>query len=192
MKHIFFVRHAQPDYNCKVDATRPLTEKGRADSLLVARFLQGEEIGAVYSSPYERCVETVRPFAEQVNLPIVLADDFRERKIDDEWIEDFSAFAKRQWQDFTFKLAGGESLAEVQKRNVERLTLLLQQEKAENIVIGTHGTALATILHYYDPAFGEEGFQKLRPLTPCVIKVSFTDTGEYCGRELLFQISQQE
>ena len=192
MKRIFFVRHAQPDYTHKEDASRPLTEKGMRDSYMLADFLQSKKIGAVYSSPYKRCVDTVRPFAEKVNLPITVANEFRERKIDDEWIEDFSSFAKRQWEDFSFKLAGGECLAEVQQRNVERLALLLQEEAAENIVIGTHGTALATILHYFDPAFGEEGFQNLRPLTPCVVRVNFSEQGAYAGREVEFFIPPAE
>ncbi|WP_277935312.1 hypothetical protein [Parablautia muri] len=49
-------------------------------------------------------------------MEIKLIDDFRERKIKNEWIEDFNGFCKKQWEDFNFKLSKGESLLEVQRR----------------------------------------------------------------------------
>ncbi len=48
-------------------------------------------------------------------------DDFRERKIDNVWIEDFNGFCKQQWSDFNYKLTDGESLNEVQIRNIRAL-----------------------------------------------------------------------
>jgi len=35
------------------------------------------------------------------------------------WIEDFNSFAKKQWEDFDYKLSDGESLREVQNRNIK-------------------------------------------------------------------------
>lgn len=40
MTTIYFVRHAQPDYDWKDDITRPLTKKGLQDSKMVTEFLR--------------------------------------------------------------------------------------------------------------------------------------------------------
>ena len=40
MTRVYFVRHAQPEHNCKEDRTRPLTEEGKKDSAIVLDFLR--------------------------------------------------------------------------------------------------------------------------------------------------------
>lgn len=113
MTRAYFVRHAEPNYSNHDDALRELSPKGMQDRALVTAFLQDKQIDAVYSSPYKRAVDTVRDFAERYGHEIHTMDAFRERKVDSGWIDDFDAFARRQWEDFTFKLLDGESLQEV-------------------------------------------------------------------------------
>ena len=78
----------------------------------------------IVSSPYPRAKETIRPLAELLNLPILLEEDFRERKIGC-WVEDFNGYCKRQWEDFSYALPEGESLQQVQQRVVQALEVLL-------------------------------------------------------------------
>ena len=92
MTHLYYVRHAQPDYSVHDDLTRPLTEKGMRDCALVTDFLTDKSIDRVFSSPYKRAVDTVQPFAAQAHLPVTLIDDLRERRIDSVWIDDFESF----------------------------------------------------------------------------------------------------
>ena len=178
MTHIYFVRHAQPNYENHNDLTRELTAKGLADRKLVTAFLRDKEIHAVLSSPFLRSVDTVKEFADEAGLPISLVEDFRERQVDSGWIEDFNAFARRQWADFTYKLSDGECLAEVQQRNISALNTVLRDYRDKNVVIGSHGTALSTIVNYYDPSFGYDAFESIRGLMPWV--VHFTFEGEKC------------
>ena len=86
MTHLYYVRHAQPDYSVHDDLTRPLTEKGMRDCALVTAFLADKSIDRVFSSPYKRAVDTVQPFAAQAHLPITLIDDLRERRIDSDFV----------------------------------------------------------------------------------------------------------
>lgn len=44
-----------------------------------------------------------------------------------------------------------------------------------NIVIGSHGTALSTIINYYDKSFGYNDFEKIRFLMPWIVEFSFED-----------------
>ena len=72
----------------------------------------------MFSSPYKRSKDTIQEFADMKNLEIFLIEDFRERKIDSVWIEDYNSFSKKQWEDFSYKLSDGECLEEVQSRNI--------------------------------------------------------------------------
>lgn len=53
---------------------------------------------------------------------------------------------------------------------------VLKDFKNKNIVIGSHGTALSTIINYYDKSFGYENFEKIRTLMPWIVKFTFQDT----------------
>ena len=128
MTTVYFVRHAQPNYENHDDMLRELTAKGLEDRKLVTRFLADKNVDVVLSSPFLRSVDTVRDFADTNGLKIGIVEDFRERRIDSVWIEDFNGFCKAQWADFNYKLSDGESLGEVQKRNVAALNKVLEEQ----------------------------------------------------------------
>lgn len=173
MTKVYFVRHCEPNYNNRDDMLRELTAKGMADRELVTQFLSDKNITVVLSSPYKRAVDTVAHFAESKDLNIEIVDDFRERRVDSVWIEDFVAFSKAQWDDFDYKLSDGESLNEVQVRNISALKKMLEKYKDKNIAIGTHGTALSTIINYFDNTFGYEDFEKIRTIMPWIVEMTF-------------------
>ncbi len=143
------------------------------DRELVTQFLSDKNIDVVLSSPYKRAVDTVAHFADNKGMNIEIVDDFRERKVDSVWIEDFKAFSKAQWADFDYKLSDGESLQEVQNRNISALKNILEKYKDRNIVIGSHGAALSTIINYYDKLFGYEDFEKIRTIMPWIVEFTF-------------------
>lgn len=189
MTRIYFVRHAQPNYDNHDDFFRELTKKGMEDRKLVTEFLKDKNIDVVLSSPYRRAVDTVRHFADKHSLQIRTIDDFRERKIDSEWIEDFQGFAKRQWEDFSYKLSDGETLGEVQRRNISALNQVLREYEGKNIVIGSHGTALSTIINYFVPEFGFAEFEKIRGIMPWVVYFEFE--GIECKRCVSYDLFQE-
>lgn len=175
MTTIYFVRHAEPNYENHDDMLRELTAKGLQDRELVTDFLQDKNIDVVLSSPYHRSIDTVRHFAEKNALDITVVEDFRERKIDSVWIEDFNAFCRQQWEDFSYKLSDGECLKEVQERNIAAINKVLEEYKGKNIVVGSHGTALSTIINYYDKAFGHAEFNAIKGLMPWIVQFDFED-----------------
>ncbi len=173
MTKVYFVRHAEPNYNNRDDMSRELSTKGLVDRELVTQFLSDKNIEVVLSSPFKRAVDTVAHFADSKGLNIEIIDDFRERKVDSVWIEDFTAFSKAQWADFDYKLSDGESLNEVQNRNISALKNVLKKHKDRNIVIGSHGTALSTIINYFYNSFGYEDFEKIRTVMPWIVEFTF-------------------
>lgn len=175
MTTIYFIRHAEPNYENHDDSLRELSEKGLRDRKLVTKFLLDKNIDAVLSSPYRRAVDTVADFAETVGLDVLLIDGFKERWIAGEWIEDFASFCRKQWSDFKYKLPDGESLEEVQMRNILALERVLELYAGKNIVVGSHGTALSTIINYYDNSFGHAEFEKIKGLMPWIVKFIFDE-----------------
>lgn len=176
--NVYFIRHAEPNYDNHDDMTRELSEKGLKDRVLVTEFLKDKQIDAVLSSPFKRAVDTVRDFAEKSGLEIEVVEVFRERRIDNCWIEDFKGFCKKQWEDFNYKLSDGECLQEVQARNIAALKDVIKRYEGKNLVVGSHGTALSTIINFYDKSFGYAQFEEIRGLMPWVVQVSFD--GDVC------------
>ena len=72
MTTVFFVRHAEPNYNNHDDLTRELSAKGLQDSYLVTIFLQSKGIDIIFSSPYKRALDTISDFAQKSALEIHL------------------------------------------------------------------------------------------------------------------------
>ena len=173
MTNIYFVRHAEPNYNNHNDMTRELSPKGMRDRELVTAFLADKQVDIVLSSPYKRAVDTVAHFASLRDLPITTIADFRERKVDSSWIDDFEAFTRNQWADFNYKLTDGETLSEVQKRNIVALQEVIRQHEGKNVVIGSHGTGLSTIINHFVPQFGIEEFTRIKSIMPWIVHFSF-------------------
>lgn len=188
MTSIYFVRHAQPEHSWEEDATRPLTIDGVSDSKKVTAFFANIAIDYFYSSPYKRSVDTI--YACSVNHKKNIRTDirFRERQKGIEG-NNHGMFQKR-WADFDFCEENGESLKAVQKRNIEALKEVLHNHKDENIVIGTHGTALSTILNYFEPVYGCNDFLRIIDYMPYVIRLDFVDE-TYIGKEELLIIEKE-
>lgn len=177
MTKIYYVRHAEPNYKNYNDSLRELTPKGRKDVKLVTEFLADKDIDLIVSSPYKRAIDTIGDFAKKVSLDIKIEDDFRERKVGDDWLKVFPAYAHRQWSDFYYKLENGECLQEVQDRNIRALKKLLDENKGKNIVIAGHGTALSTIINYFDKSYGYENFMAMVDKMPWIVEFDFDNEG---------------
>lgn len=171
MTKIYFVRHAQPEHAWEDDRTRPLTGEGRRDSAIVFEFLKDKHIDAFYSSPYKRSVDTIADSANFFGKDIITDEDLREREKGENG-NNHGMFHKR-WADHNYHEEGGESIAMVQKRNMRALTEILRDNIDKEVVVGTHGTALSTILNFYDKSFGCDDFLRIVDRMPYVIELDF-------------------
>jgi 2,3-bisphosphoglycerate-dependent phosphoglycerate mutase len=182
MTTIYFVRHAEAVSRFfEPTSLRPLTEKGWQDRKLVTEYLRDKQIDVVLSSSYKRTIDTVSDFAEMLGVEIELIWDFRERT-KGTMIEEYMQYAAKQWADFSYKMSDGESLAETQERNIKALGIVLQKHSGKNIVIGTHGQALGTIINYFDKTFDFE--KKRMILNPFVVKMTF-DGSSFVDYEMI-------
>jgi 2,3-bisphosphoglycerate-dependent phosphoglycerate mutase len=189
MTTIYFVRHCLPDQKWQDDRTRPLTDEGLTDSFKLVEILKDKKIDVFVSSPYKRSFDTIKPTADFYGMTIETDDRLHERKAGKHGNSGHDMFKKR-WSDFSFAEEDGESIGSVQKRNIEALTEILKKYDGKTIAIGTHGTALSSIINYYEPFFNAESFLKIIDFMPWVLKMTF-DGEKYLGREEVFHIYKE-
>lgn len=143
MTRVYFVRHAQPDHDWEEDRTRPLTEEGRKDSAMVVEFLKDRKIDMFYSSPYKRSKDTIADAAAFFGKEIITDERLREREKGPNG--NHHGMFQRRWAD-----------------NADK-----------EIVVGTHGTALSSILNFYDDSFGCDDFLRIIDWMPYIIELDF-------------------
>ena len=155
---VLLVRHAEPVAVGTPeihDDDRPLTDAGRTAADELAAELDGWELTAIYSSPYERAVQTVTVLAERRGLPVQLIEDLRERRLSGELHDGWRVTLERSWNDADFALLGGESGRTAQRRAIAILDLLrTRHADGGRIVLGSHGNLISLILQALQPEVG--------------------------------------
>jgi len=147
---IFLVRHAHSDYS--PDEMRDLSLPGRAAAEQVADVLAGRGISRIISSPYTRARQTVEPLARRLDIEIEREPDLRERKLTDgPTAGDFREYLAATWRDFNLAYPGGETSSEAQIRVSRAIGRIAASNGGRNVVIASHGNALALFLHTLDP-----------------------------------------
>lgn len=170
--NIYFVRHAHSTYTPD-ELGRPLSKKGMKDAIRVAELLQNKYIDVVYASPYKRAVQTVLGVAENIGASIILEDGFKERRLAEGPVDDFTQAMAKVWQDYDFHYKGGESNHMAQERGMKSLLKVLKQHEGKNIVIGTHGNIMVLMMNYFDPSYGFVFWQTLE--MPDIFMLSFDE-----------------
>ena len=193
MTKVYFVRHAQPEHEGEEDRTRPLTEEGKKDSVMVLNFFKNKKIDTFYCSPYKRSLDTIADTASYFEKEIITDERLREREKG--LGGNNHGMFKKRWDNHDYHEENGESIAMVQKRNIEALNEILATNLNKEIVIGTHGTALSSILNFYDNSFGCEDFMRIIDWMPYIIELDFdgndlVDKYEHCHAEKQFKGKQ--
>jgi 2,3-bisphosphoglycerate-dependent phosphoglycerate mutase len=125
--YIYFVRHAVSPFVFGNERARGLSEEGQQKALKAAEILIPENINIIASSTYTRAIETVKPLADQLNIPILEFEELKERPIkglDYKLTEpELLAGIERSFEDIDYCLDGGETtLAMVMNSGAEPLS----------------------------------------------------------------------
>ncbi len=187
---IYFVRHAQSQKEWEDgETTRPLTEEGLADAQKAFKAMGGVQLDVFFSSPYKRAVDTIKPLADFWDSEIITDQRLRER--DGGRFGSLKEHVEHRWLDFTFAEEGGESLGHAQERNINALREIVKNHPGKTVCVGTHGTALSTILNYFDSTFGYDSYRAIANLTPYIIRLDFE--GETClGKQEIFFVDKSK
>ncbi len=136
-------------------------------------FFKDKKIDAFFCSPYKRSMDTIAGAADYFEMDIIIDERLREREAGPGG-NTHEMFQKR-WENHDYHEEGGESITMVQKRNMEALREILSDNTDKEIVIGTHGTALSSILNYYDNNFGCDNFMRIIDWMPYIIELDFQE-----------------
>jgi broad specificity phosphatase PhoE len=193
---LYFVRHGESEANVlrevsNRDFKHPLTEKGREQSLALARSLQGMPVARLFTSPLMRAVQTAEILTEALGVTYAISDALREYdcgilegRSDDECWRLHAAQREAWLTDHLWdqRLEEGESFNDIRDRFVPFIEALSQRyaETPDNLLLvghgGTYGCMLPLILENVGfDVLAERGF----PNTGAVV-AEWTGNGLTC------------
>jgi probable phosphoglycerate mutase len=136
----------------------PLDERGRAQAAHLAERFEGVRLTAVYSSPLERCVQTVEPLAAAQRLPVRAREGLIEMDAGS-WtgkrlatLRTRAAWREVQGSPSTFRFPDGEGFAEARDRVVTEVLAIAKRHRRGRVAIGTHGDVVRMLLSHFGGA----------------------------------------
>ena len=157
---LFLVRHGQSAGNAEGrfggHSPTPLSDLGQKQAERTARTLAREEIQVIYSGEWLGAVQTAKPLADMLDLPVISTSALRERKVGvlegltfDEskarFPRDYYALVNRNVHHV---ITEGESYNQLLRRAAKALHEVLRAHEGENNVIISHtGSICFLTLH---------------------------------------------
>lgn len=133
----------------------PLSQQGIHQAELVCDYIQKNyKVDAIYSSDLERAIDTVKPLAKDLDLPIHVHPELREinegswqgqlmTEVAEKYPEDY-AFYKANLGLYHFK--DGESYTTMLERLLPMIDKIVAENPDKTVVIGTHGAVVRGML----------------------------------------------
>ena len=143
MKTIILIRHSEPIKDRTVPTeVLPLSEQGNRKASALFSLDLFRHFDAVYSSPYQRAYSTAQKLCES---PII-DRRLRERKVGSPQVSD-TAFWRRQYDDYDYKSADGESLNDTKERMTAVVNEMLSgMQEGETVAAVSHAAAICALL----------------------------------------------
>jgi broad specificity phosphatase PhoE len=155
---LLIARHAQSEGNLagRVQGSQdpPLTPRGRRQALALGKLLRRERIRAAYASPLLRAFETARIVGRE---PLVAEPRLRENRMGrlegmthEQVEEKYPHLFERFFGKPGYRMPGGESLKDVQRRLRPFIRKLYEEHSDHTVLVVAHNTTnrvlLATLL----------------------------------------------
>ena len=161
MPVVLLIRHGENEYVKKgrMAGRLPgvhLNETGLKQAQVLAEKLSAAPIKAIYSSPLERAIETARPLAEALGLPIQIRPSLIETDIG-EWqghtlkcVRRLKLWRVVQSTPSLMRFPGGESFADAQYRmSLEIQSICSSHEKDNLIACFSHADPIKLAIAYF-------------------------------------------
>ena len=152
MSRIFLLRHAHSTANAKgILAGRmeniALSKEGALQQTALRQRLAGAKFDQVFSSPMQRCLETIAGFADNPEI----VEDFQEVHYGD-WTgkRTSSLMRNASWREIhkhpaSVRFPNGETLPEVQTRALAGLDRVVNK-RSKNVLISTHADVVKVLV----------------------------------------------
>lgn len=157
MTTLFLLRHGLTAHTGRTlyGQTRgiDLDQRGRSQAEHLAGRLAPVRPTAVYSSPLERCVQTVEPLAAACKLDIIEREGLIEMHAGSWTGKPISRLRRtKAWREvqvhpdgFRFP-GGGESFSEARERAIGELASIAKRHRRGRVVVATHGDIVRVML----------------------------------------------
>ncbi len=143
---IYLVRHASTMPNGP-DARRwPLSQTGEAEARQLSQAALWKDIDALYSSPEEKAVETVRIAARKHGLEIRLDERLSEVRRETGWADDYHALVRRYLDEPDNPPEGWEPVDTATSRMVACIRDIERDHDGERVAVCGHGLAFTVLL----------------------------------------------
>jgi probable phosphoglycerate mutase len=187
LTRLFLVRHgatsATEEDRFSGSTGAELSDEGRWQASRLGDRLSSQNIGAIYSSPLSRAVETARIVADHCGITPLTRDELREighghwegMKRDD--VERQFGAEYAAWEDdpFTFAPEGGESGVAVLARALPVIREIVTAHSGGRVLIVSHKATLRLVLSSL-LAFDPRGYRNRLDQAPaCLNVVDFRD-----------------
>ncbi len=161
MVKIYLVRHGHSKGNERAMFTGnydcDLSEVGYKQAELLGKYVsENLKVDAIISSDLIRAVNTVKPAAKLLSLPIIRDSAFRELSMG-EWegvrFSEAERLSPQIFKDWVAKVAGvyppgGETWESLLKRSLTRLSELMTEYEGKNIILCAHGGVIKVLQCY--------------------------------------------
>ena len=137
MTEVLAIRHAKAADGEFPNRERPLSEEGKRQAHALADYLIDQGIQIIYTSPFRRAIETVRPLAAVTGSEPQVSEDLRESSED-------------------------EAFPAVRNRMVSAVQGIVDRHVGKRIVVCTHGGTLWGLISHFDAEFGYDQYRQLR------------------------------
>ena len=152
---LHFVRHGETPGNAERRFQKPdvpLSDTGRAQAIAVAQTLATTtHPDAILASDYARTMQTAAAIGERLGLPVTEEPALRERNFGyarGQLYTDIGEATIALWRDPHFRIAEGESWADVHERVARFLESLRSAPPARELILVTHGGSMSVALDY--------------------------------------------
>ncbi len=158
MTTLLIIRHGQSISNLERYFTgqldTPLTEMGHRQAALTARYIASNyRVDAVYTSDLSRAYHTGKAVADELGLPVTQWADLREiyggkwegTRFDALPAHYPDSFAVWHTDIGSATPDGGESVKAMQKRVIDAITRIAEENHGKTVVIACHGTPIRAL-----------------------------------------------
>ena len=182
MKKIVLIRHGKAAMAGK-DHERELDEDGiiQASSLKNKLIELGLNNAKIYTSPFKRAIQTIKPFAE-INKNVIISE---KKELEEIHMPKDDKLSKHQiiekmWEDENFKVSEGISHRNHFNKINQFLNKIFEEFKSENkdLVIISHGVLIGIILKFFFKM--SFGFNDWKTMTmPDIYLLNFDDKNNF-------------
>lgn len=129
--------------------SRILSIEGEKESERLVNIKDLQMVNVIYSSPYVMSIGTAKYLAKSLEIEIEIVGDLGERVLGAIGDKKIRMVSEMQENDFSYKLAGGESLNDVKRRMLHFINKVKKIDEGKTIAMFTHNVAITSYLSEY-------------------------------------------